>query len=51
MITRAKLSAVRANSNFDVTVSASGCGAYSREALINLFVPDEALIRGRRLFE
>ena len=28
-----------------------GCGAYSRAALINFFVPDAALIRGRRLFE
>ena len=28
-----------------------GCGAYSRTALINLFVPDAALIRGRRLFK
>ena len=26
-----------------------GCSAYSREALINLFVPDAALIPGRRL--
>ena len=28
-----------------------GCGAYSMAALINFFVPDAALIRGRRLFE
>ena len=41
MITRAKISAVRA----------SGCGAYSRAALINFFVPAAPLIRGRRLLE
>ena len=28
-----------------------GCGAYSRAVLINFFVPGEALIGGRRLFE
>ena len=28
-----------------------GCGAYSRAGHINFFVPDAALIRGRRLFE
>ena len=41
MITRAKISSVRA----------SRCGAYSRAALINIFVPDAALIRGLRLIE
>ena len=35
MIMRAKISALRA----------SGCGAYSRAALINFFVPDAALNR------
>ena len=38
MITRAKISTVRPPG-----------GAYSRAALINFFVPDAALIRGRRL--
>ena len=28
-----------------------GCGAYSKAALINFFVPDAALIWGRRLIE
>ena len=28
-----------------------GCGAYLRAALINFFVPDAALIRGRHLFK
>ena len=28
-----------------------GCGAYSRAVLINIFVTDAALIRGRRLNE
>ena len=28
-----------------------GCGAYSRAVLINFFVPDAALVRGRRLIE
>ena len=28
-----------------------GCGAYSRAALINFFVPAAPLIRGRRLIE
>ena len=28
-----------------------GCGAYSKAALINFFVPDAVLIRGRRLIE
>ena len=28
-----------------------GCGAYSRAALINIFVSDAALIRGMRLIE
>ena len=32
-------------------IAASGCGAYSRAALINFFVADAALIRGRRLIE
>ena len=31
--------------------TAPGCGAYSRAALINFFVPDAALIRARRLIE
>ena len=31
--------------------SIRGFGAYSRAALINFFVPDAALIRGRRLIE
>ena len=47
MITRAKLSAVRASG---VRRLFEG-GAYSRAALINFFVPDAALIRGRRLFK
>ena len=49
MITRAKISAVRANSF--VVVEQRGCGAYSRAALINFFAPHAALIRGRRLIE
>ena len=67
MITRAKLSAVRANSFVVVeqftTFSQFLChclrivGAalinfvVADAALINFFVPDAALIRGRRLFE
>ena len=50
MITRAKLSAVRANS-FVVVEQFSVFPGYSRAALINFFVPDAALIRGRRLIE
>ena len=41
MIMRAKVSALRA----------WGCGAYLRAVLINFFVPDAALIRGRLLIE
>ena len=65
MITRAKISAVRANSfvvveQFNVfpgymefleKAPHRGCGAYLRAALINFFVPDAALIRGQRLIE
>ena len=34
-----------------ISMSLSGWGAYLRAALINFFVPDAALIRGRRLIE
>ena len=47
MMTRAKISAVRANSFFVCSVFPG----YSRAALINFFVPGAALIRGRRLIE
>ena len=50
MKTRAKISAVRANS-FVVVEQFSVFPGYSRAALINFFVPGAALIRGRRLFE
>ena len=48
MITRAKISAVRANS-FVVVEQFSVFPGYSRAALINFFVPDAVLIRGRSL--
>ena len=65
MITRAKISAVRANSfvvveQFNVFPGYTeflekarhrGCGAYSRAVLIYFFVLDAALIWGRRLIE
>ena len=54
MITRAKISAVRANSFVVVEefiVFFPRCSACSRAALNNFFVPDAALIRGRHLFE
>ena len=59
MITRAKISAVRANSfvvveQFGVfpgyTASSNKC-RIGGAALINFFVPEAALVRGRRLFE
>ena len=50
MITRAKISAVRANS-FVVVEQFSVFPDYLRAALNNFLVPDAALIRGRRLFE
>ena len=53
MITRAKISAVRAN--FFVVLELIRNSSNKRRiggaALINFFVPDAALIRGRRLFE
>ena len=60
MITRAKISAVRANSFvvveqfivfFLVIRNFSNKRRVGGAALINFFVPDAALIRGRRLFE
>ena len=60
MITRAKISAMRANSFvvlekfivfFLVIRNSSNKRRISGAALINFFVPDAALIRGRRLFE
>ena len=63
MITRAKISAVRANSFvvleqfivfFLVIRNSSNkrrIGAYSRAALINFFFPDAALTRGQRLID
>ena len=60
MITRAKISAVRANSFvvveqfivfFLVIRNSSNKRRIGGAALINFFVPDAALIRGRRLFE
>ena len=46
MITRAKISAVRANSFFVYSVFPG----YSRAALINFFVSDAALIRVNTVF-
>ena len=59
MITRAKRSAVRANSFvileqfivFLVIRNSSNKHRIGGAALINFFVPDVALIRGRRLIE
>ena len=60
MITRAKISAVRGNSFvvleqfivfFLVIRNSSNKRRIGSSALINFFVPDAALIRGRRLFE
>ena len=60
MITRAKISAVRANSFvvleqfivfFLVIRNSSNKRRIGGAALINFYVPDAALIRGRRLFE
>ena len=59
MITRAKISAVRANSfvvyssfpgytEYLEEAPHRGCGAYPRAALINFIVLDAALIRRRR---
>ena len=50
MITRAKISAVRANS-FVVVEQFSVFPGYSKAVLINFFVPDAALNEGRRLIE
>ena len=60
MITRAKISAVRANSfvvveqfivYFLVIRNSSNKRRIGSAALMNFFIPDAALIRGWRLFE
>ena len=55
MITRAKISAVRASGVRRLFEGGAfkrfcpRCGVYSGAVLINFFVPDAALIRGRRV--